>query len=354
MNRLIDFEDGLSLGTRHHGLDLPENGLLLSRGRDALTIICGQLKRQFNNPKVFLPAFICDVVPDTFIKNNVGVSFYDITDKLEVDLNSLNKLFTKDISAILYVNYFGFLQPSEKITALADYGLPLIEDNSHGFLSGSVLANTRNVTGWSFNSFRKLLPVPDGSMLIVVGESQSVNLKLHRPAFNYITSRFLGLLFKKIALKFPQYYLDSIRQELFTFSVRTVNYTGPARMALVSKYLLNHIDFEQVKVNRRRNYATLSEGIMGSRACQTIYDQLPDDICPFGLPVIVKSRNKLQNRLVHQKISSAILWDKNNLVSRSDYPVSTNISDHILVLPVGQKYSPDDMLRIKRTIREVL
>lgn len=338
---------------RKKSLPVPGDGVLLSRGRDALIIISEELKEKSPYPKVLMPAFICDIVPKTILQQGVGVDFYDITENLEIDLASVERSMSDETSSILYVNYFGFLQPRQKIRALSDYGLPLIEDNTHGFLSGSVIFETENVQGWTFSSYRKLLPVPDGALLVSVGKGPHDIDKLRYPAFKYVSARLFGLLLKRLALKFPFRYLESARQEFFTLSVRCIDYPGPSSIAGISELLLKFVDIEQANEKRRRNYAFLAEAIRESKKSRKIFDCLPNDVCPFGLPLIAQNRVILQDRLLQNNTSSAVLWERNNMVPASDYPGAMNMSDHILVLPVGQAYSEEDMMRIAQTIKEI-
>ena len=351
---MIDFEDGIGSSFRYRKPGLPADGFLLSRGRDALTIISQELKSVNSDPQVLVPAFICDVVPRTLIENGIKVAFYDITPNLEIDLESVGKTFTNNTAAILFVNYFGFLQPKEKINELARFKVPIIEDNTQAFLSGSVLADVEGVRGWTFTSYRKLLPVPEGSQLSFIGKNHRFNGELHSPAVNYVTWRLFGLFLKSVALKIPHYYVESVRQEFFTRSVRSINFRYPARIAQVSKAFLRHIDIEKVFSSRRANYLTLLKGIRDNNACLPIFERLMENICPFGFPVLVKNRNGLLNRLENRKISAALLWDRNTMVNALDYPMSSHLWDHILVLPIGQAYSAEDMLRMIQTINEVL
>lgn len=354
MERLIDFEDGISSSFRCRKSDLPADGFLLSRGRDAVAIICQELRSWSTNRRVLVPAFICEVVPRTLIENGINVGFYDITANLEIDLESVGKNFTDNTSAILFINYFGFLQPEEKILELARYKVPIIEDNTQAFLSGSVLTEMEGVRGWTFTSYRKLLPVPEGSQLSFIGKNHLFDAELHRPGMNYVTWRLFALFLKSAALKIPHHYVESVRQEFFTRSVRSINFQYPARIAQVSKAFLRHIDIEKVFRTRRTNYLTLLESIRENHTCRPIFDCLMNNVCPLGLPVLVKNRNELLHGLETKKISAALLWNRNTMVKALDYPVSAHLWDHILVLPVGQAYSAEDMFRMSQTINEVL
>jgi dTDP-4-amino-4,6-dideoxygalactose transaminase len=354
--RQVDFENGFLRCFSFNTSVLPSQGLLLSRGRDALAIICRELKRQYLRPVVLVPAFICGIVPETFVRHGVGVSFYDVTDTLEIDFKGCSNCLAKnkDIVALLYVNYFGFLQPKDVIERLVEFGIRLIEDNTQGFLSGSILASGSASAGWIFNSYRKLLPVPDGALLSLVGGQENMGNGLNCSSWIHIVSHLSGLLFKGFALNCPEHYLESITQECFTLSVRTMEYQAPAGIANISKFLLKHQDIAKVIAQRRRNYHALLDNLDKNNRWRLIFEDLPGNICPFGLPVYVRDRAFFQERLLQNRISAAILWDRNKRVSPSEYRGAMNLSDHILVLPVGQAYSEEDMMRIAHTVNELI
>jgi len=58
-----------------------------------------------------VPAFICNVVPETIVANGVEIGFYDVDNKLCPILSSVDENKSEKAKTLLFVNHFGFKQP---------------------------------------------------------------------------------------------------------------------------------------------------------------------------------------------------------------------------------------------------
>ncbi|MGE5592010.1 MAG: hypothetical protein ACM3ZA_15555 [Bacillota bacterium] len=94
--------------------------------------------------EVLLPAYLCDTVIPPFRQRGLGVRFYDVRPDLSVDLADLSRRLGDQtgqgrIWAVLFIHYFGFLQPEPVRRFFADLrhrgfgaGSPLVlEDLTH-------------------------------------------------------------------------------------------------------------------------------------------------------------------------------------------------------------------------------
>ena len=86
-------------------------GLFLSRGRDCIQHIL-DLERFTYSEKILLPSYICPSVVHQIEKNNVGISYYKLNEKLEIDIEDIQEKLDKNIKCLFVVNFFGFEQPS--------------------------------------------------------------------------------------------------------------------------------------------------------------------------------------------------------------------------------------------------
>ena len=284
------------------------------------------------------------------MKNGFQVSFYDINENLEIDFESCIHRRTRDTAAILFVNYFGFMQPREKVERLSGLGIMLIEDNTQSFLTGSVLFDAGNFRGWSFDSFRKMLPVADGASLMAAGAHELTGVSLYGPPLAHLAAHWGGLILKKFALGLPRHYIESLRQNFFTLSVRTMDYTAPSGISSLSRRMIRHMDIPDIRAKRRRNYITLLKNLKENDFCRPVFRELPEGVCPFGMPIYAGNREALKKRLAREKIAGAVLWENARQTAGAENPVSRKISENIMVLPVGQAYSEKDMLRISQVI----
>ncbi len=340
--KLLDFENGLSFRLHQAGFSY-KTSYFLSRGRDALNIICTQIKRYYSSMPVFLPSFICSIVPQVFSKNGIYVSFYDISDNLALDMQNLRAAGYNGRAIVFYVNYFGINQSYDIIGQLCNDGSLVIEDNSQAGLNNSIIGQI-NGTGWSFSSLRKLLPVPDGAMLSFFNLPRTIPDRLKNPSVQWLFVRTMGIVFKSLSLVLPNRYLDAVRQEFFTAAVKKINFPAPAKMSRLSRRILNHIDLECVCKRRKQNYAYLLEHLSG--VTPVITRELNAEECPFGLPVYAENRDALQQHLASHKINAAVLWEKKQVSANGNNSNANAIAEKILVLPVGQSYTEKDMERI--------
>ena len=124
-----------------------------------------QLLNLNQDDTVLIPSFICRDLLSSIYENNLRIKFYSVNKNLEPEYLPVDS----NIKAVLAVNYFGFPQDLEIFqTYCKKNNCVLIEDNAHGFLSfdqeGTELGRRTNI---GFTSFRKIIPVFDGSALFI-------------------------------------------------------------------------------------------------------------------------------------------------------------------------------------------
>ena len=120
--------------------------ILLNCGRNSLRYII----RAYNIQEIYLPYYTCPSVWQAVRAEKCNIKFYHI------DINFLPTMEFPQNAFILYTNYFGI--NTKNVIELAVRYKNLIVDNSQGY-------NMPEVGIAGFNSIRKFLPVPDGSLL---------------------------------------------------------------------------------------------------------------------------------------------------------------------------------------------
>lgn len=84
--------------------------------------------------RICLPAFICDVVPDTLWDSGIEVVFYHANNPYQISVSDISEAVGNGGGAVLIVNYFGLLQPEREILEYChDKACFLIIDNSQLF-----------------------------------------------------------------------------------------------------------------------------------------------------------------------------------------------------------------------------
>jgi hypothetical protein len=293
--------------------------IALSTGRSCLCAILNYLRPQ----RCLLPYYICNSALEPFRKHGVNVDFYEVTDTLiptEYPDLGPDEYF-------MYVNYFG-IQRNEVSRLESTYGSQLIVDNTHDFFHEGGYSKA-----WSFTSARKYFGIPDGAFLSIPhGISTQDVVPPRTPEFTEISlqhslQRLLGHQVE--AFGSFQNYEARMPCELY-------------RMSEYSRCILSHIDFEQVRTARRRNFERLSEALGHSNQLQAT---IPDQSEPFAYPFLPEqpiSRQKLFDRQIYVPT----LWPKLPQRPPEIHSTSLQLSQNILPLPIDHRYDSAEMQRI--------
>ena len=137
---------------------------------------------------------------------------------------------------------------------------------------------------------------------------------------------------------------------LFSENVLLDQYSKPAPGSLISSFLLNRINFNQIIEQRRNNYSYLLSKIKDLSRIKAIYPSLPNNVCPLGLPILSNQRDKLRSFLIENKIYPPIHWLLPS--ETADFKEAQKISKMTLTLPIDQRYSFKDLDRIVSILYE--
>lgn len=272
---------------------------------------------------VMLPSFICRDLLASVAELGAKTIFYEVDRSLKP--SSLDT--TKSVKAIVAVNYFGFAQDLKifKDFAMAT-GAIVIEDNAHGYLSrdeNNQQLGSREKFG--VTSFRKTLLVENGAILTTTLSETEIDEQLpFDDAASSNRNRLLQMLssFEKrtkiSTVTLGQFISQAIR--LVTTGSRLPKpdefaetkipgVPNPHRRSVESLRLLN----EQNEIERRRSlYLKLQPQVVEAGA-KLIFDALPDNTCPYGLPVYATAQ-------VKKKLTKIARKNRVTLMSWPDLP----------------------------------
>lgn len=272
---------------------------------------------------VMLPNFICRDLLASVAELGAKTIFYEVDRSLKP--SSLDTI--KSVKAIVAVNYFGFAQDLEIFRDFANKtGAVIIEDNAHGYLSrdeNNQLLGSREKFG--ITSFRKTLLVDDGAILTTMLSETEIDEQL---PFDDSTSsnrhKLLQLLSSfETRAKIPSVtigrFISQIIRLVSTGSrlpkpdefaeIKIPGLPNPHRRSVESLRLLN----EQNEINRRRSlYLKLQPQVVEAGA-KLIFDTLPDNTCPYGLPVYATAQ-------VERKLAKIARKNRVTLMSWPDLP----------------------------------
>ena len=329
--------------------------IFLSSGRDALFYII-QVLNISKNHEVLLPSYLCEEVLKPF-KNKTNVVFYELNKNLSINVDDIRSKISKHTKIVLVIHYFGFPQDISSLKQIQkDHSFIIIEDVVQAFLSeydGVPFGQNADI---SISSYRKWLPVPDGSLLTFNENVIKNNCPLtYNPLHTfYIFIRTMGLLIKYFSVKFNKRFFRNMSFYFFRKSEDLLElYKKPAKISIITACLLDKFDYATIVAHRRKNFKILLDSLQNVKNMEPLLKDLPAGVCPLGFPIIVDNRNRLKSQLISSSIYPPIHWKLPNDISKKDFPLSWEISEHILTIPIDQRYTENDMMYILDVIKKL-
>lgn len=293
----------------------PEDTQWFMSGRSALQAIIAE--NDFRT--VALPFWICESVIEQFINKGIDVVFYD----KEIP----------EADAIVIMDFFGFSQ--KKI--ISSFNGIKIRDVTH-----SIFSNSFSDSDYYFGSLRKWAGFYSGGF--AWGFKEPINYETD-------TSNYLSLRRKAMVLKrdYIEEKIDSKKYlDIFNQAEQELKAVGilPAALSDIQKAKILDVDF--IRKSRRHNANVLLEALKDI----AIYPILEDHDCPLFVPIRLKNRDKLRERLIESQIYCPVHWPISKLHKLQ--PWMKLFYEEQLSLVCDQRYSEKDMYKIIKVIRDFL
>lgn len=317
---MIDKEELKPVGG-YFSLELPvfpeyhADAIALNSGRFCLEYIL----RCRKYTKLFVPYYTCDSVIEPIKKLGIKYEFYHI-DKL---YHIVNDVSLKNNEALIYTNYWG-LQDVYCHELVSQYGKQLILDYTQAFYS-------RPISGIdTFYSCRKFFGVPDGGYLY----TDAVADFAVEDDFSW---QRMDSLVKRIDISPEEGYEDFHKTSVLFHSMPI------RRMSNFTKRMMNGINYECVAQQRIDNYNFLFDHLGGR--------ELYDGEVPMVFPYETEKGQALRKLLILNKVFVAKYWPNVDEWCDTDSEACW-MANHILPLPIDQRYVEADMSRIINIINQ--
>lgn len=311
--------------------------------REALSDIAHAMAKTSNT--VLIPAYTCQTVITPFEEAGWNCKYYSIHKDLRIDINNLRGSVEKYHPTLVVAHpYFGMDLNDEEVkalTAIKEQRISVVLDLTQ------CLFSTKHYPFASFvvASYRKWLPIPDGGYLknitgiVKIGQPETEN--------DEFTDRELAAMYLR------GQYFDNGEQRTKDISIRLSKEAdhladsniAPHKMSQVAYNLMQN---ENLVVNQQRrfeNYTYLYQNIRESdkvtKVCKSI-DKVTT--APLYFTIFVKDRPSLQRPLAQEAIYAPVIWpveDERVLINDE----VKYIYDHILAIPIDQRYDEKDMQR---------
>ena len=306
------FELELNRGEGYH-----PNAISLNLGRTSLEYVL----RARRIRKLYLPHYACDALFEPLSRVGTEPVFYHINEDLEPVLASG---VPGEGVGFLYINYFGI--KDRFITKLASIIPGLIVDNSQAFFAVPVPGVD------TFYSPRKFFGVPDGGYLYT---DAILDDELETDNSSGRFAHLVGRIEEGAGISYPLF-----REHEKNFSGQPLK-----RMSAITARLLQNIRYDEVISARRRNFLQLADSLGAKNQMAIPVDHI---VAPLAYPFFAPG-NELRRALAENRIYTATYWpDVPHRVS----PDSTESrhTEHLVPLPLDQRYGPGDIEFIVKTV----
>lgn len=303
-------------------LELPQRndtsfkkGVYLNSGTSALEYVLRSLP---NIKTVWLPKYTCPIVYRPVRALGIDIHTYSVNQDFELT----DEIVLADNEFLVYTNYFG-IKDSYIWDLATKYRDRLIVDNAQAWYSdfGKEIK--------AIYSPRKFFGVPDGGIAVT---NENSNVHLDKGVAHHLCSHLL----KRIDCGASEGYGN------FHDNSEELTKQGLKSMSNLTNRILSSIDYEWIKMQRRRNFSYLAERLDGKN--RLTLPQIESFECPMVYPYLTKDKT-LRSRLIENRIYAAKYWpgvDDANELNEAELDLVNNL----IPLPIDQRYNTQDMERI--------
>ena len=305
---------------------------------------------QESNKIVLIPAYTCQTVITPFEETGWNCIYYSIKKDLRIDIQSLTTQIENFSPSVLVVHpYFGMELNSQEETALqqiSEKGVEIVLD-----LTQCIFSKKRYpFVTYTIGSYRKWFPIPDGGFM----EHNIHTALISQPEkeYNDFTEREIAAMYLR------DQYFGNGEQRTKDISIQlskaadhiAENNIKPHRMSHVAYHLLQKEDKDNNQKRRYENYRFLFHNICESSKIRKVcLDFNEVTTAPLYFTLFVENRSVLQRLLAQDAIYAPVIWpveDERVLINEE----VKYIYDHILAIPIDQRYNENDMQRVSEII----
>lgn len=323
-----------------------------STGRSATAYVLDTIEQRNTEVRkvVVLPPFTCHTVIEPFLSKGYEVHTYhvglDLMATVEDILSIINIVYP---GVFLFHRFFGKDTTKDMNTIISDLrqrGIIIIEDSTQCLYSSFRKSDADYFVG----SIRKWCGVPDGGFAICrdgrFNDKPSIEDKKLQEAKMKASIHKYEYLYEGKGDK--SVFLSQYRDAENILDAQRNYFT----ISNLSKSIQNNLNIDQMKAKRRENYEIIARGLLGVNGIKVIFETIDVDEVPLYCPILCNDRQTVQKELVKNSIYAPIVWPKADCCPQVDEDTDY-IYEHILCIPIDQRYGIDDMERIVNVIKSI-
>ena len=314
--------------------------LYVDSGRSALRLL-----REILPPgKILLPSYICESVYACFPADRV--CFYQLTQDLQIDGDSLFQQLNGDVSA-LYLHYFNGVLPGETMLrelrkAREERKFLIVEDTTHSMFSSPLTIGDYGVC-----SLRKWFPIPDGGVLY----GRNLNGLTANGEAPWVREKARAMRWKQIYLSGRG---ERSRKTEYRRLFAACDHALDAQrdcygMSELSRKILAGCSVLQTCSARKRNAARIQTAVMEEFPWIQPLAWTRENECPLACPIKVRERDALRAYLISKNVYCAVHWPLRG--TPMEAMETAAVSDQELSLPIDQRYHEAEMEYLLNCLR---
>ena len=296
---------------------LHNGAVYLNSGRHALEYI---LKGIGDIRNLWIPYFTCDAVLEPLKKLGIAWQFYRIDKNLEL----AEPINLQDGEYLLYTNYYG-IKDAYVRNVLENYGNRVIIDNAQALYCPA--QNNHH----QFYSPRKFMGMPDGGLAVTSTPNTADSLPV-----DHSYDRCSHLL-KRMELFPAEGYAD------FKSNSKKIAESSLSQMSQISRCIFAAADLDEIKQKRRENFKCINNALATTNRLQI--PSMDSFECPLIYPYWTDNGDSLKKKLIEQQIFVATYWP-NVFEWVKQRNLEYEMANHIICIPIDQRYGKEDMERI--------
>lgn len=345
-------------GSEHPAIVLPDgyfdnlNNLgrevtYLRSGREAL-LLSAIAACDAKEKTILFPVYCCWSMSAPFEKAGWTVVYYRLNEDLTVDTDYLSKLLmTYKPQAVLTMNFYGSANTDEAVRMVKEFDkrIKVIEDFSHCTFSIRIIFNEQ--VDIYVSSIRKSVGVCDGAVIL---SKDSMPLQ-------YIQDEVKDFADKRYKAQSEKgrysWCKDQMLKQNFLGVIRECEgilneFNAVRPISERAMKMLTMLNAEEIAYARRENMKHLWKLLNGKVKMVPGLERCFDG-APFALPILVDNRDSFQKTLAENGLYTPVLWplcdNAKTICNNSNY-----VSEHMLAIPIDQRYDWDDIEDISTII----
>lgn len=332
-------------------IDVHKDGkILFSLCREALYAIASSLGS--SEKIVLLPSYTCDTVITPFKELGWKCVYYPVDLQLRIDVFATLNLYSQSHANLILVHpYYGKDLDGEEVALLEtihEKGCKIAVDLTQCIFSAQRLQCVDYYVG----SYRKWFAIPDGGYLEPKVGADLFDSELVEND-EFVSLQRDAMYLRGLYFQTDNEEVKGVSRRLNKMAVEMTDYhIFPHVMSAFSYGLLKNENTRLNQEKRLANYSFLLDKLITVDGCRILCDNMVEvSSAPLYFMIYVDDRITLQRMLSEQHIYAPVIWP----VVYEEVLVNETVKyiyDHILAIPIDQRYDEGDMAKIVSIIKD--